>query len=109
MATTSKGEFRRWLDESQSAKYKNEFDIPITCYDEDHKEHYNICGIIDSGSDLMLRIEKSHRGKKGPKELLEAYHTIKDIIDENSLQSNTSWRYVQNMLSNMICDQIYKI
>lgn len=106
MATVSKGELRRWLDESQSEKNKNEFKIPITCFDEDQKDHYNICGIIDSGSDLILRIKKAHQGKKGPKELLEAYHIIKDIIDENKLQSNTSWKYVQNMLSNMICDQI---
>ena len=39
-------------------------------------------------------------------ELLTAYKVISEIMNNNKLNSDNSWRYVKNWLSNKICDQI---
>ena len=40
------------------------------------------------------------------KDLLITYKTITQIMKENSLTTDTSFRRVQNWLSNMLCDQL---
>lgn len=42
-------------------------------------------------------------------ELLIAYKVISEIMNNNKLNSDNSWRHVKSWLSNKICDQMIEI